>query len=78
MPRLRVPPPSVGTEAWMWAVTDALNRLPPFVMFNGDPNTSGISADGATLGFNVESGATQRIWVNQSGTTTSWSWLSYI
>jgi hypothetical protein len=68
----------VLTEQWAWEVTDALNHLPNIVLISGNPNTSGETAGAGTLGLNVASGATQRVWVNQSGTTTSWSWLSYV
>lgn len=67
-----------GTNAWMWEVTDVLNQLPAFSVFSGNPNTSGVTAGAATLGFNEGSGATQRLWINESGTTNSWSWLSWV
>lgn len=78
MSRIRRVTAVPGTNEWLWQVTDALNQLPAFTMFDGNPNTSGIAADYGTIGINVESGGTQRVWVNASGTTNSWSWLSYI
>lgn len=78
--RHRVPPPpsnlTGNTLAWAWAVTDALNLLPPFSIVSGNPNTSGISADQATLAFNVASGGSV-LYVNASGTTNSWRTISY-
>jgi hypothetical protein len=67
-----------GTEEWAWQVTDALNHLPNIMHVEGNPNASGVTADRGTVGINTASTATQIVWVNQSGTTTSWSWLSYI
>ena len=82
MPRvIRVPEPPRDAppelRSWMQDVASALNALPAISMFSGHPNDSGVTADAGTLGFDVSSTATQRLWVNVSGTTSSWSFVSY-
>lgn len=56
----------------------AINGLPAFSIFSGNPNTSGISANAGTVGFDIAASATSRLWVNQSGTTSGWSFVNYV
>lgn len=69
-------PPSDLTGAfasWAWSVTDALNTLPPISVFSfGNPN-SNVSAIPGTLGLNLNSANTSKVWVKAIGSgSTGW------
>lgn len=76
--RIGTPPSSGNTalDAWLGDLQFVINSLPAFSHFSGDPNTSGVTADRGTLGFDIGSSATI-LWVNKSGTTNSWSSIHY-
>ena len=74
--RLPLPPPSGNgpLDFWLRQLTSELNALPFFTFVLGDP--SGTTAPIGGIAINVASGATQHFWLNQSGTTSSWSYVS--
>lgn len=55
----------------------AVNQIPGFVQFLGDPNASNVTATGSTLGFDTFSASTQILWINVGGSPTSWSTIHY-
>ena len=59
---------------WTRRVVDSLNQLPVFSIFSTQdgPNVSGETADQSTLGFEVGSSATTRLWVAGSDATDDW------
>lgn len=70
-------PPSTGNpdlDAWARWTADALNALPAFSLFStlDGPNESAITASPPTLGFEVGSSATTRLWLKTSSGTTGW------
>lgn len=70
-------PPAGGNPAldlWLRQVTDVLNSLPFFTFVSGSP--SGTTAPIGGIAINVASGATQHFWINTSGTTSSWSYVT--
>lgn len=75
--RLAVPQPSTfsGPErTWAQAVADAFDFLPPTSVFSwGNPN-SNVSAIPGTIGLNLTSQATSKIWIKQVGSgNTGWA-----
>lgn len=65
---------SGGDAFWFRDITDALNMLPPMSVFSfGNPN-SNLSAIPGTLGLNITSAATSKIWIKQVGSgNTGWT-----
>ena len=59
---------------WFLDVADVLNSLPPMSAFSfGNPN-SNVSAIPGTMGFNLTSQATSKIWIKQVGSSdTGWA-----
>jgi hypothetical protein len=77
--RIDPPPPSGNAklDSWLLRVFDAINSIPATSSFSGDPNAIGVPAMGGTLGFDTNSASTAFLWVNKSGTSTSWSSIVY-
>lgn len=61
---------------YMQEVADAINSLPWFKIVNGSP--SGTTGPEGAIAINIASGSTQRLWINTSGTTSSWSYVQYL
>lgn len=61
------------TQTWAQAVADVLNQLPPYSVFSyGNPN-SNVSAIPGTVGFNISSVNTNKLWSKQVGSgNTGW------
>ena len=59
---------------WTRRVVDQVNSLPAFSIFSTQdgPNESGETANQSTLGFEVGSSATTRLWVAGSDSSTDW------
>lgn len=75
-PPFGVSPPS-GVDPrlneWLQWVTDTLRALPAFSLFStaDGPNTSGITANAATLGVEIGSSST-KLWIKSQSGTTHW------
>ena len=61
-------------NTWLRDVADQLNTLPPVSTFSwGNPN-SNVSGIPGTLGFNITSQATSKMWLKQYGSSnTGWA-----
>ena len=77
-------PPSSGNaslDAWNRSIADALNQLPTFSIFSTSdgPNSSGITANVPTIGFEIGS-STTKVWfkIEASSLTTGWSTVTFI
>ncbi len=59
---------------WTRRVVDQVNSLPAFSIFSTEdgPNESGETANQSTLGFEVGSSATTRLWVTGSDSSNDW------
>ena len=55
----------------------AVNQIPGFVQFLGNPNASNTTATTGTVGIDTNSASTQLLWVNTLGTPSSWSTIHY-
>jgi hypothetical protein len=73
--RVNQPPPEedANKEYWQRDMADAMNALPPFSVFSFDTPNSNVTAQEATLGFNLASGHT-KLWIKVSGNdNTGWA-----
>lgn len=67
-----------GFDAWARIIEDALAQLPPMSTFStlDGPNSEGVYADPGTIGFELASSATTRVWVKQSASTSTTGWTA--
>ena|SRR3990167_2027386 len=76
--RLAQPPStgSFGVDFWFRQVADTFNQLPPMSVFSFTNPNSNLSAIPGTLGFNINSANTAKLWVKEVGSgNTGWNSL---
>src|SRR3990167_1586739 len=73
-------PPSTGSfsvDFWFRQIADTFNKLPPMSVFSFTNPNSNLSAIPGTLGFNINSANTAKLWVKEVGSgNTGWSSLT--
>lgn len=75
--RIDYPTPSMASGdlyPWLLRLTTAINEIPTFSFYSGNPN-SGLTGNVGALSVNIASAATARLWVKESGTSAS-GWRS--